>query len=92
MPHRRVPSVQHVPHGARVSGLELRRVFPHMRLPRTFSYILRELPKVPTHVPVCVLGNYRDMGEHRVILPDDVRDLMDRLDRWESLGRPGAWS
>ncbi|XP_070286322.1 rab-like protein 6 isoform X5 [Myotis yumanensis] len=47
----------------------------------TFSYILRELPKVPTHVPVCVLGNYRDMGEHRVILPDDVRDLMDRLDR-----------
>lgn len=47
----------------------------------TFSYILRELPKVPTHVPVCVLGNYRDMGEHRVILPDDVRDLIDSLDR-----------
>ncbi|KFV67327.1 Rab-like 6, partial [Dryobates pubescens] len=40
----------------------------------TFNYILRELPKVPTHVPVCVLGNYRDMGEHRVILPGDVRD------------------
>lgn len=58
-----------------------------MCLRRTFSYILRELPKVPTHVPVCVLGNYRDMGEHRVILPDDVRDLMDRLDRWVSLGR-----
>uniref|UniRef100_G3U1D7 Rab-like protein 6 n=1 Tax=Loxodonta africana TaxID=9785 RepID=G3U1D7_LOXAF len=47
----------------------------------TFNYILRELPKVPTHVPVCVLGNYRDMGEHRVILPDDVRDLIDHLDR-----------
>ncbi|XDB55787.1 hypothetical protein AB1E18_009248 [Capra hircus] len=47
----------------------------------TFNYILRELPKVPTHVPVCVLGNYRDMGEHRVILPDDVRDVLDRLDR-----------
>ncbi|XP_046511833.1 rab-like protein 6 isoform X1 [Equus quagga] len=47
----------------------------------TFSYILRELPKVPTHVPVCVLGNYRDMGEHRVILPDDVRDFIDSLDR-----------
>uniref|UniRef100_G3TSR5 Rab-like protein 6 n=1 Tax=Loxodonta africana TaxID=9785 RepID=G3TSR5_LOXAF len=46
----------------------------------TFNYILRELPKVPTHVPVCVLGNYRDMGEHRVILPDDVRDLIDHLD------------
>ncbi|XP_045145040.1 rab-like protein 6 isoform X2 [Echinops telfairi] len=47
----------------------------------TFHYILRELPKVPTHVPVCVLGNHRDMGEHRVILPDDVRDLIDHLDR-----------
>lgn len=49
--------------------------------PRTFNYILRELPKVPSHVPVCVLGNYRDMGEHRVILPSDVRDFIDRLDR-----------
>lgn len=47
----------------------------------TFNYILRELPKVPTHVPVCVLGNYRDMGEHRVILPGDVRDVLDHLDR-----------
>lgn len=47
----------------------------------TFNYILRELPKVPTHVPVCVLGNYRDMGEHRVILPSDVRDFIDHLDR-----------
>ncbi|NXC56572.1 RABL6 protein, partial [Aleadryas rufinucha] len=47
----------------------------------TFNYILRELPKVPTHVPVCVLGNYRDMGEHRVILPGDVRDLIENLNR-----------
>lgn len=36
---------------------------------------------MPTHVPVCVLGNYRDMGEHRVILPDDVRDFIEHLDR-----------
>lgn len=48
---------------------------------RTFSYIMRELPKVPTHVPVCVLGNHRDMGEHRVILPDDIRDLIASLNR-----------
>ncbi|ROI27752.1 Rab-like protein 6 [Anabarilius grahami] len=47
----------------------------------TYNYILRELPKVPTHVPVCVLGNYRDMGEHRVILPDDIRDFIDGLNR-----------
>uniref|UniRef100_A0A8D0H444 Rab-like protein 6 n=1 Tax=Sphenodon punctatus TaxID=8508 RepID=A0A8D0H444_SPHPU len=47
----------------------------------TFNYILRELPKVPTHVPVCVLGNYRDMGEHRVILPDDMREFIDNMNR-----------
>lgn len=58
---------------------------------RTFTYILRELPKVPPHVPVCVLGNYRDMGEHRVVLPDDVRGLIDGLDRWAPAGA-GAWA
>ncbi|XP_077097035.1 rab-like protein 6 isoform X3 [Siphateles boraxobius] len=47
----------------------------------TYNYIMRELPKVPTHVPVCVLGNYRDMGEHRVILPDDIRDFIAGLNR-----------
>lgn len=48
---------------------------------RTFDYIVRELPKVPTHVPVCVLGNQRDMGEHRVILPDDTREFLCHLNR-----------
>lgn len=47
----------------------------------TFNYILRELPKVPNHVPVCVLGNHRDMGEHRVILPDDIRDFIVSMNR-----------
>ncbi|XP_067114173.1 rab-like protein 6 isoform X1 [Osmerus mordax] len=47
----------------------------------TFNYIMRELPKVPTHVPVCVLGNQRDMGEHRVILPDDTREFISNLNR-----------
>ncbi|OCT65208.1 rab-like protein 6 isoform X2 [Xenopus laevis] len=51
----------------------------------TFTYIMRELPKVPSDVPVCVLGNYRDMGEHRVILPDDVRECIQNLNR-----RPGS--
>ncbi|MEE6504880.1 hypothetical protein FKM82_005366 [Ascaphus truei] len=51
----------------------------------TFNYIMRELPKVPSHVPVCVLGNHRDMGEHRVILPDDVRECIQNLNR-----RPGS--
>lgn len=47
----------------------------------TFSYIMKELPKVPDHIPVCILGNHRDMGEHRVILPDDVKDLIQSFNR-----------
>uniref|UniRef100_UPI00398F7E5A rab-like protein 6 isoform X2 n=1 Tax=Pristiophorus japonicus TaxID=55135 RepID=UPI00398F7E5A len=47
----------------------------------TFSYIMKELPKVPDHIPVCVLGNHRDMGEHRVILPDDVREFIQSSNR-----------
>ncbi|XP_041958068.1 rab-like protein 6 isoform X1 [Alosa sapidissima] len=47
----------------------------------TYNYILRELPKVPNHVPVCVLGNHRDMGEHRVVLPDDIRNFIADLNR-----------
>ncbi|XP_061118761.1 rab-like protein 6 [Conger conger] len=47
----------------------------------TFDYILRELAKVPAHMPVCVLGNQRDQGEHRVILPDDIRDFISGLNR-----------
>lgn len=72
-------------------GLEVdtKEVSPLLCPLRTFNYILRELPKVPTHVPVCVLGNYRDMGEHRVILPDDVRDFIDNLDRWVGQPAPG---
>lgn len=49
---------------------------------RIFSYIFREFFKVSIYVFVCVLGNYRDMGEYRVILFDDVRDFIDSLDRW----------
>ncbi|XP_078282528.1 rab-like protein 6 isoform X2 [Rhinoraja longicauda] len=47
----------------------------------TFSYIMKELPKVPDHIPVCVLGNNRDMGEHRVILPDDVKEFIQSINR-----------
>ncbi|GAA6226491.1 rab-like protein 6 isoform X3 [Lates japonicus] len=47
----------------------------------TFNYILRELPKVPTHVPVVSQHTHRHMGGHRVILPDDIRDLIAGLNR-----------
>lgn len=33
----------------------------------TFEYIIRELPKIPSEIPVLILGNHCDMSHHRVI-------------------------
>lgn len=38
----------------------------------TFEYVVRELPKVPKHLPILILANHRDMGHHRVITSDQV--------------------
>lgn len=48
---------------------------------RTFDYIQRELPKVPTHIPVLILGSHRDMGHHRVVEADTVRYYIENLER-----------
>ncbi|XP_019634810.1 PREDICTED: rab-like protein 6 [Branchiostoma belcheri] len=49
----------------------------------TFDYVARELPKVPTHIPVLILANFRDMGEHRVISADHLIYWIEGLDRPE---------
>lgn len=38
----------------------------------TFEYVQRELPKIPSHIPVLVLANHCDMSHHRVITPDHI--------------------
>ena len=52
----------------------------------TFDYVKRELPKVPTHIPVLVLANHRDMGHHRVVTADQVRGLIEELGRQDGAG------
>ncbi|XP_013785997.1 rab-like protein 6 isoform X2 [Limulus polyphemus] len=47
----------------------------------TFDYVQRELPKVPTNIPVLVLANHRDMGHHRTVTEDQVRFYVDSLER-----------
>ncbi|XP_076346723.1 rab-like protein 6 isoform X2 [Tachypleus tridentatus] len=47
----------------------------------TFDYVQRELPKVPTNIPVLVLANHRDMGHHRTVTEDQVRFYIDSLER-----------
>ncbi|XP_068220229.1 rab-like protein 6 isoform X2 [Palaemon carinicauda] len=49
----------------------------------TFEYVRREVQNVPTHIPVLVLANHRDMGHHRVVSEDDVRFFIESLERPE---------
>ncbi|XP_012269809.2 rab-like protein 6 [Athalia rosae] len=45
----------------------------------TFDYVQRELPKIPSHIPVIVLGNHCDMSHHRTVTPDHVTYFIDSL-------------
>ncbi|XP_050090317.1 rab-like protein 6 [Anopheles aquasalis] len=47
----------------------------------TFDYVCRELPKVPSDIPVLLLGNHCDMGHHRVITPDQVHGFVETAAR-----------
>ncbi|XP_039269657.2 rab-like protein 6 [Styela clava] len=47
----------------------------------TFAYIEKELPKVPNHIPVLVLANFRDMGHHRVITIYEIEVLIESIER-----------
>ncbi|KAA3681715.1 uncharacterized protein DEA37_0008942 [Paragonimus westermani] len=43
----------------------------------TFDYVRRELPHVPPELPVLVLANHRDMGDHRTVTEDQVRQFLE---------------
>ncbi|XP_057327666.1 rab-like protein 6 [Microplitis mediator] len=45
----------------------------------TFDYVQRELPKIPDHIPVIVLGNHCDMSHHRTVTSDRVTYFIDSL-------------
>ncbi|XP_071152405.1 rab-like protein 6 [Mytilus edulis] len=52
----------------------------------TFTYVEREMEKVPAHIPVLVLGNHRDMGHHRTVTEDKARYYCQHYDRPEGSG------
>jgi len=43
----------------------------------------RELPNVPLHIPVMVLGSFSDMGEHRVVSREECCSHIEHLERPE---------
>ncbi|XP_050080379.1 rab-like protein 6 [Anopheles maculipalpis] len=43
----------------------------------TFDYVCRELPKVPSDIPILLLGNHCDMGHHRVITAEQVHGFVE---------------
>ncbi|XP_064457266.1 rab-like protein 6 [Ornithodoros turicata] len=47
----------------------------------TFDYVQRELPKVPSHIPVLVLANHLDMKHHCNVSEDQVRFYIDSIQR-----------
>ncbi|BFZ05707.1 hypothetical protein BsWGS_08746 [Bradybaena similaris] len=55
----------------------------------TFGYVEREIEKVPSQLPVLVLGNHRDMGHHRTVTEEKAHFLVDQYqkDRPEGSGK-----
>ncbi|XP_065916297.1 rab-like protein 6 isoform X2 [Dysidea avara] len=49
----------------------------------TYQCVTRELPLVPYHIPIVVMGNFRDMGEHRVVTTLEVMNFVEFLERPE---------
>jgi GTPase SAR1 family protein len=47
----------------------------------TWDYIERELPKIPSHLPVLIIGNHRDMHHHRTVDELKCKYFLESLNR-----------
>lgn len=47
----------------------------------TFEYVIKEISKVPTEIPILIFGNHCDMGHHRVVTSGQVDGLIEGLSR-----------
>jgi GTPase SAR1 family protein len=48
----------------------------------TWDYIERELPKIPSHIPVLIIGNHRDMHHHRTVDQLKCKYFLENLNRY----------
>ncbi|XP_041368612.1 rab-like protein 6 [Gigantopelta aegis] len=47
----------------------------------TFQYVEREIERVPSHIPVIVLGNHKDMEHHRTVNEDKARYFVEHVQK-----------
>ena len=52
----------------------------------TFEYIQREIPKVPSHIPILIMANFIDMGHHRVVTRDQAVGYIEHYERGDAGG------
>ncbi|XP_067661660.1 rab-like protein 6 isoform X1 [Haliotis asinina] len=56
----------------------------------TFTYVEREIEKIPSHIPIIVLGNHRDMGHHRTVIEDKARMFVESVQKDRTEGSAQA--
>ncbi|XP_046371372.1 rab-like protein 6 [Haliotis rufescens] len=56
----------------------------------TFTYVEREIERIPSHIPIIVLGNHRDMGHHRTVIEDKARVFVESVQKDRTEGSAQA--
>ncbi|XP_046547663.1 rab-like protein 6 [Haliotis rubra] len=56
----------------------------------TFTYVEREIERIPSHIPIIVLGNHRDMGHHRTVIEDKARMFVESVQKDRTEGSAQA--
>ncbi|XP_030853601.1 rab-like protein 6 isoform X2 [Strongylocentrotus purpuratus] len=47
----------------------------------TWQYVEKELPKVPTHIPVLVMASFKDLHEEQAVYREEIEYFIKELDR-----------
>jgi len=49
--------------------------------PWTFDYVKKEVPEIPSHIPVLILANFTDASHHRQVTQLQIADFVENLSR-----------
>ena len=51
----------------------------------------KEIPNIPSTIPIMVLANHRDMGHHRCVTDEEVQFFIESLERYASISLSLKW-